>query len=730
MCMSTRRQRTRLTGRLLGAFAMTTTTALAVSPASAGPPTDWLVRPPAEMARADRSADGKEVVLHNGLIRRVWRLGPNAATVALDSLMTGASLLRTASSEGWVVINGAKVAVGGLVGQPERGYMLPEWIADMKADPDAFRFVDATNRPTAQRFAWKRTGALPDVPWPPPGIAVHLRFAAPPSLPQGVEVVSHTEMYDAMPVTARWFTVRNGSKAPITLNAYSVEQLAAVEGESAVGDQGRWTYPPVYVAGDFMCGGDTAMNANKMARWVLDPAYTSQVNYTLTTPCVLECGPALGPDVTIPPGGSYDTHRAYELVLDSDDRERKGLAVRRMYRALAPWTADNPLMLHLTSVDPNVVKTAIDQAAEVGFEMVIFSFGSGLNMEDASEPNIKRFKEYADYAHSKGLRIGGYSMLASRSIGPDVDVVSPKTGKTDGAVFGYSPCLQSAWGRQYFEHVKAFLTGTGFDLLEHDGSYPGDVCASTMHIGHKGLDDSVQSQYALIQEFYHWCRSRGIYLNVPDWYMLQGSNKTGMGYREVNWSLPRARQIVLGRHNLYDGTWEKTPTMGWMFVPLVQYQGGGDAATIEPLKEHLDHYEAHLANNLGFGAQACYRGPRLFDAPQTKAVVRKWVAWFKEHRAILESDVIHLRRADGRDWDGILHVNPALPTKGLAMLYNPLTLAITREVALPLRYTGLAGKARVRVGTGRAATVKADASGAVRVKVTIPAQKAVWVTLE
>jgi hypothetical protein len=64
------------------------------------------------------------------------------------------------------------------------------------------------------------------------------------------------------------------------------------------------------------------------------------------------------------------------------------------------------------------------------------------------------------------------------------------------------------------------------------------------------------------------------------------------------------------------------------------------------------------------------------------------------------------------------------------MLYNPMTQAITREVALPLRYTGLAGKARVRVGTGRAATVKADAAGAVRVKVTIPAQKAVWVTLE
>ena len=57
--------------------------------------------------------------------------------------------------------------------------------------------------------------------------------------------------------------------------------------------------------------------------------------------------------------------------------------------------------------------------------------------------------------------------------------------------------------------------------------------------------------------------------------------------------------------------------MGWMFVPLTQYHGGGDAATIEPLKDHLAHYETRLANLLGAGVQACYRGPRLFDTDET-----------------------------------------------------------------------------------------------------------------
>src|SRR5437667_202140 len=83
---------------------------------------------------------------------------------------------------------------------------------------------------------------------------------------------------------------------------------------------------------------------------------------------------------------------------------------------------------------------------------------------------------------------------------------------------------------------------------------------------------------------------------------------------------PRAYQEIIERQNIFDGTWEKTPSMGWMFVPLTEYQGGGTAATIEPLKGHLPHYEQRLANLFGAGVIACYRGPRLYDNDETKAV--------------------------------------------------------------------------------------------------------------
>jgi hypothetical protein len=361
--------------------------------------------------------------------------------------------------------------------------------------------------------------------------------------------------------------------------------------------------------------------------------------------------------------------------------------------------------------------------------MIIMTFGSGFNIENEDPAYLAQLKELADYAHSKDIEIGGYSLLSSRRISDEHDVIDVNTGEPGGAKFGNAPCIGSAWGRDYFRKLYAFYEKTGFDLLEHDGSYPGDTCASTSHPGHRGYADSQWTQWKTISDFYRWCRGRGVYLNVPDFYYLAGSTKCGMGYRETNWSLPRAQQIIHGRQNIYDGTWSKTPSMGWMFVPLTEYHGGGPAATIEPLSEHLDAYEAHLANNLGAGVQACYRGPRLYDTDETKAAVRKWVDFFKRYRAILESDIIHVRRADGRDIDCLLHVNSQLEIKGLAMVYNPLDHSAERQLKLPLYYTGLTDVARISQKEGESKLCRLDRDYHVTVPVTVPARDCTWLII-
>ncbi len=691
---------------------------------------DWLIHSEGYEAQVVKNSEKNEITLTNGLIERTFRIVPNCATVAFENLMTGETIIRGVKPEAVLEINGARYEVGGLEGQEEYAYLRPDWVDFLTSDPQSFQFKSYSTGNTRERFPWRRKRYSENRPWPSPGVSLSIHYQPPDKKLQGLLVSIHYEMYDNIPLISKWLTITNQGKRTFRLNTFISEILAVVEAEVTVEPNKQWSTPNIHIESDYAFHGMTPKSADKTAHWVPDPQYASQVNYQRLTPCMLECRPPLGPDIQIAPDMTFESFRTFELTHDSTDRERKGLALRRMYRTISPWVTENPIFMHLKSTDPEVIRQAIDQCIEVGFEMVIISFGSGLNMENQDPDYIEQFKKLVDYAHSKGVELGGYSLLASRRISDEHDVIHPRTGKPGGAIFGNSPCLGSRWGEEYFEKLYNFFKKTGFDLLEHDGSYPGDVCASTEHPGHEGLNDSQWTQWKKITDFYKWCRGQGIYLNVPDWYFLDGSNKTGMGYRETNWSLPRERQIILARQNIYDGTWEKTPSMGWMFVPLVEYHGGGEAATLEPLSEHLDAYRAHLALNFGAGVQACYRGKRLYDTEETKALVKEWVDFYKRYRGILNSDIIHVRRPDGRDIDCILHVNPGLKEKGLAMVYNPLPKRVKKTLTLPLYYTGLTKKAKIREQEGRSDTFILDRNYNVQIQVYIPAKDLTWFVIE
>ena len=174
--------------------------------------------------------------------------------------------------------------------------------------------------------------------------------------------------------------------------------------------------------------------------------------------------------------------------------------------------------------------------------------------------------------------------------------------------------------------------------------------------------------------------------------------------------------------------------MGWMFVPLTQYHGGGDAATIEPLNEHLPHYETMLASNLGAGVQAVYRGHRLYDAEQTRDRVKHWVDWYKQHRDILESDIIHTssRRPDGQRPDWVFHANPTLEHQGIWIGFNPLNKNITEELNLSLYYTGITDTAII-LPEGKqeqAIELNLDAFNRVHLPITWDPNQTRWFTIK
>ena len=689
------------------------------------PEKDWLVTPLRAPVNIDTSAG--RLTISNGLLRRSFLLQPNISCVDFSNLTTGQQLLRSIEPEARLVINGTTYQVGGARGQSEKAYWTHKAAGRLASSDSDFHFTHWT------------TGALrPRIkgmdPYPVArGREIQFHFTSRLPLLSGMEVTVHYAIYQGMPLLEKWLTIAYKGEQQLILNRVVHEVLGLVEEESAVVGRPEEMKKQhgLYVETNYAFNNAMRYDiSDQTTHWKTDPAYTSQVNYNFQTPCLLEIYPEHAPGNELKKGATFESVHTWELLMDSYDRQRRGLMIRKMYRTIAPWITRNPIFMHLVSKRDDEVIQAIDQCVATGYEAVILSFGSHLNMEDSSTQNITRWKKLADYAHQKKILLGGYSLFSSRRISDEDDVIDVATGKPGGAFFGNAPCFGSKWGLSYRDKIKHFFAATGFDIWENDGPYPGDRCASKQHPGHSNWDDSQWKQMEIQKELYRWLNERGVYINAPDWYFLDGTHKIAIGYREVNFSLSREQQIILNRQNIHDGTIEKTPSMGWGFVPLTQYQGGGPEAVLEPLREHLPAYRQLMMQYYGAGVQACYRGPRLYDADTTRQMVAAVIAWYKKYRAILNADIIQLRRADGRDWDGWMHVDPLLPQKALFMLFNPTDTAITRTIRLPLYYTGKTSNAIIKNEQGKAMSYQLGRDYTIPFTFSLPAGGYSWYTVE
>lgn len=690
---------------------------------------DWLLG--GFTGKATISKEGAYITLNNGLTKRTFFIGPNLACIDYTNLSNGQQLLRSIEPEAKIVINGIEYPIGGLVGQSEKAYFTKGSELQLQTANNAFQFESFHIDSIRSFIHWKPTTWSSNVQQAK-GKSIQFNFIANLPALKGIVVSVYYNLYDGLPLITKWISIQNNTSHTIKINRMVNEVLGLVEEESAVvgGPDLMKKQHGIYVETNYAFNNAMRYDiSDQTTHWKIDSNYTSQVNYNYQTPCLLEIYPENAPGVDLVPNEIINSVRTNELLMDSYDRQRRGLMIRKMYRTIAPWVTQNPIFMHLVSKNDDEVKNAIDQCVATGYEAVILSFGSHLNMEDSSQKNINKWKVLADYAHQRKILLGGYSLFSSRRISDEDDVIDIKTAKPGGAFFGNAPCFGSKWGLAYRDKIKYFFKETGFDIWENDGPYPGDLCASTVHPGHKGYDDAQWRQMEIQKELYRWLNERGVYINAPDWYFLDGTHKIAVGYREVNFSLSRTQQKILNRQNIHDGTIEKTPSMGWGFVPLTKYQGGGADAVLEPLNEHLADYEQLMMQYYGAGVQACYRGPRLYDTDATKEKVQSVIQWYKKYRSILNADLIQLRRADGRDWDGWLHVDPLLKEKGLFMLFNPTNESITRTIKLPLYYSGIQQNAWIAKGDLAPISYPLDRAYEVAFTFTLAAGEYQWYTV-
>ncbi|CAF1910258.1 unnamed protein product [Rotaria magnacalcarata] len=485
-------------------------------------------------------------------------------------------------------------------------------------------------------------------------------------------------MYDGIPLLVKWLDVIDTSgRGDIDLSFNSIEILAVNQPWSPFGHS--WLYvetnqPPGHGT-NVIWAYDAEVNT-------IPGSFPPSVNCTYQTDHL----------IIVPLVTELSSFHVHELVIGSSDEERSALAKHRLMRLLAPHTQENPIFFHMINGTSPAFRSAIDQMAEVGFEMLIYSFGSGFDMESNNEKYIEQISSDIAYAKSKGIEVGGYDLIAlTRQVQVDWMAIDPTTGKPRD-----SACFASGWYDYLLNRTLTFMDRTGLIMVETDGPYGGYSCASTDHVHHRNNDDSIYQQDILQGKYYQILRERSVYINQPDYYFYQGGSKTGMGYNEEQYSLPRWMDISVSRQGMFDDTYQRIPTMGWMFVPLTVYHGGGDAAQFEPLVQHQIEYEWALAQYLGAGVAACYRGFRLYDTNETKTLVTKWVNFYKKYRSILIRDIIHVRRADMQSIDSYMHIDPySNDIKGLAMVFNPTSDPVETVLPVPLYYTGLTDTAQV-----------------------------------
>ncbi len=716
---------------------------------------DWLIKPPATAATVQllpaENHQRAQIMLANGLVSRTFLVADgNLGCISLRRCDKDLEFVRAIKPEIRVRLDGgAWVEVGGLTGAPDHAFITPAWLESLQSKPGALRLTGMSVGATVKPYEWQPKCNAPATPWPAAGRRVTFHFA--PSagatgLPRDLAVDVHYEIYAGLPVIMKTFSIHNRAGKEFVVTQFEGEHLAVqptvsrllhVESDYSFAlanatDKGSGL--GIHMGGgggryrDYNLGGGTT-------RFLRDPDWGSMATLNQAEDLFLQdpqnalllSRPTVGPNWTVRPGESFDGFRTFEILNDSSERERFHLAQRRFYRKLAPQSAEHLLqVLAPNARDLGTLGPLMDQMAEFGFELLQApAFTGSFSHSDTSAANLRSMKLVCDYAKARGIRVGAYElMMASRGWGSPRDnfnCIDPATGQP-GSLFGQSACGASAWADLYSTNLWQTIGETGMGAFMPDGPYHGDCCAATNHPHHKGLEDSQWAQWKWMCQVLHEGQRRNLYMPAPDWYFLNGQASTGMGYREAVDNIDIVLQTLICRQYIYDGTWHKTASMGWVNVNTRVLPGG--------LERNLDKYERQLVGLLSSGAAVSITGHRLYDGPKSQAMLRQWVDWYRRYQAILQGDIIHLRRPDGRDLDYTLHVHPANRERGMLLVFNPLSQVVKKEISVPLYYTGLTGTTKIREQERKARSFKLDREFNVRLPVEIPANGFGWFVIE
>lgn len=602
----------------------------------------WVLDGSPFLSKIEKTENG--FTFSNGLVRREIET-PTGKTLSFENLQTGVQLIAAPYADFEISVNGKTQSAA------------------------VFKFEKAEEVPCLERVAFRKTETMTaGGVYPPPGKAVLLHYSA-EGLPS---VTVRYEIYDGMPVMMKRLTVHNGGKAAVTIDNMAVDVLKITDNRDTLFVDSDYDSTT-----DFL-GLDLQKYAKHYARYRYD---------------TLEVAPLQRMNVKLMPGESLDSIVSYELLFGTAYYEQRLIEVKEMYRRIAPWCTDNVSFFHLISNSPRIIRKVVDQCKEIGIEMIIQSFGSGVNMESGNERYLERIKKAYDYGHSKGIRMGAYTLAYVKNYRP---VKGDEALNHDGSHI--CRCLATDWSKQYMKNVLRFIDRTGADAVEIDGPYGMLMCAGGKTHNHDDFTDSQYKQWkASVVDWYREIKKRGVYINAPDWHFLNGTNRSGVGYEEIAFSERRSEQLVTSRIYYYKGTFSKNPSQGWGFLPLNVYHGGGKDAQFFPTAQNAFEFDWAMAQIVASGVWPTIRGKKAYDSEKGKEIFTKWTTLYKKYRRVLNGITVHFMppRIDTADpsrttcMDAIMNQLPTGDVRGFVMFFNQTDAERTEDITLPVYYTGL-----------------------------------------
>ncbi len=177
---------------------------------------DWLVAAVTIKAGIFKSADSGDIVLYNGLVKRVFRLQPNIACIAYENMSNNQQLLRAVKPEAEITIDGIKYNVGGLHGQTENAYLLPVWLNNFTSRDSDFHFASYAVNDLQPYINWKPEGWALNKQQPT-GKSISFNYTSSLAALKNVFVKVHYELYDGLPLIVKWISVENKTNHIITI---------------------------------------------------------------------------------------------------------------------------------------------------------------------------------------------------------------------------------------------------------------------------------------------------------------------------------------------------------------------------------------------------------------------------------------------------------------------------------------------------------------------------------